>query len=159
MTMSCHDAVNLIQRDITPKIHRRKFQWLRAFWAQSDILLVRTPPTNAQCWSMPIRIVLLIPMPIKRDQCRSNWEELIGIGRPWDECHNFDRHWALIEGVLYIVCLLLSQQSAQTQTDKEMSRQTDNCYQIYYLPALLKAMQSRKSPHLATDIKSESKCS
>ena len=39
------------------------------------------------------------------DQCRSMRIKnlaLISIDRHWDQCQNFDRHWALIEGVLVI---------------------------------------------------------
>ncbi len=43
----------------------------------------RTPSINAQCRSMPIKILALIPMSINSDQC-----------------HDFDRHWSLIGGVL-----------------------------------------------------------
>ncbi len=40
---------------------------------------------------------LCLSMPIIANQCQS---ALIGIDRHWDQCQNFDRHWALIEGVL-----------------------------------------------------------
>ncbi len=86
----------------------------------------RTPSINAQCQSMPLKILALIPMSINSDQCRSkfwhnvltvftnvllmpwsgidrHWEELIGIDRNWsavrgisDQCHDFDRHWSAL---------------------------------------------------------------
>ena len=49
----------------------------------------RTPPINAQCWSMPIKIMSLI---LNLSQCWS----LIGIDRHWDQCQNFDRQWSAL---------------------------------------------------------------
>ncbi len=52
-----------------------------------------------------IKILPLIPMSINADQFLSipNWEALRGIS---DQCHDFDRHWALIEGVLYFTYIV-----------------------------------------------------
>ncbi len=67
-------------------------------------MLIRTPLINAQCWSTPIKIVLLMPMPIKKDQCRSNCLNFLSLLRGiLDQFQNFDRHWALIGGVLVFV--------------------------------------------------------
>ncbi len=58
-----------------------------------------------QCWSIPINAYQFQSMLIKQ-----NWSVLTVFTyvllMPWsgiDQCHDFDRHWALIEGVLFIV--------------------------------------------------------
>ena len=87
------------------------------------------PSINAQCRSMPIKIMALIrnasqcrSLPINSDQCRiksawsgidRHWSALRGIERNWSALIGTDwhwyqliliginRHWALTEGVLY----------------------------------------------------------
>ncbi len=65
----------------------------------------RAPLINAQCRSISIKIALLIPMPIYAYKCRSIlWSALIR--KDWSLeafliSHDFDRHWALIERVLF----------------------------------------------------------
>ena len=67
----------------------------------------RIPSINAQCRSMPIKIVALIPMPINSDQFLSmpdqaelirHWSALIGIDQHWSilldpALRGIDRHW------------------------------------------------------------------
>ncbi len=63
------------------------YQWSQ--WCSTD---GRTPPINAQCRSMPLKIMALI----------RNWSALIGIDRHWDhmdQCQNFDRHWLALIGI------------------------------------------------------------
>ena len=76
-------------------------------------VICRTPPINAQCWSMPINADQNYGIDSNVDQFRSmpikNWEELIGIDRQWsalrdisDQFHDIDRHWStLIDIDLY----------------------------------------------------------
>ena len=51
----------------------------------------RTPSVNAQCRSMPIKIMASIQ---NASQCQSS--ALIGIDRHWDQCQNFYRHWSAL---------------------------------------------------------------
>ncbi len=94
------------------------------FWCTNIHAVVtyhRTPLINAQCRSMPIKIVALIPMSINSDQCRSfpindwHWEALrinamILIGIYWQ--------WALIEGVLILIYMSDMQSITQVNTNK-----------------------------------------
>ena len=63
---------------------------------------IRTPSVNAQCRSMSIKILALVPMSINR-----NWSASIGINRHWETFRInamilivIDWHWALIGGVM-----------------------------------------------------------
>ena len=83
------------------------FNWVVCFFLFLLRLQVgkhKTLPNNAQCWSMPIKIMASIrnaspcwSLPINADQFLSigidwHWSAIIGIDQHWDQCQNFDRH-------------------------------------------------------------------
>ena len=68
----------------------------------------------SQCRSIPINADQFLSMPIRHWSTliciERNWSEFIGIDRQWsalrdisDQCYDFDRHWALIGGVLKLI--------------------------------------------------------